>query len=133
MGETVTAESLDVERVRWRGALPPTSAPTSSEAPPRHGPGERFLKGPVPWKWLEGAAQQPGRALHVAVAIWQLAGMRRSRCVALNLSRLGSLGVTRYAASRGLKALEAVGLVQVNRQRGRKAVVTILDHQREAG
>ena len=91
------------------------------------------MTGPIPWKWLEAAAQQPGRALHVAVVLWQLVGMKRSRCVALNLSRLGSLGVSRHAASRGLRALESVGLVQVDRQRGRKAVVTVLDHQRDAG
>ena len=37
------------------------------EKPPRHKQGEKFLKGPVPLKWLERAACLPGKALHLVV------------------------------------------------------------------
>jgi len=94
---------------------------------PRHKPGEKFLKGPIPWKWLTRAAQQRGRALHVALGLWFWAGIKGSGQVALSISRLSTLGVNRFAAYRGLAALERVGLVAVHRQRGRKPIVTILE------
>ncbi len=98
---------------------------------PRHRPGERFLKGPVPWQWLTRAAQQPGRALHVAIAIWFWASIIGSGQIALSISRLKELGVSRYAAYRGLAALERAGLILVQRHRGRKPIITLMEHRRE--
>lgn len=95
--------------------------------PPRHRRGERFLKGPIPWGWITLAAKQPGRTLHVGLAIWFWAGIKRARVIVLNLSRLSPLGLTRFCAADGLKALEVAGLVKVERRRGRPAVVTIVE------
>jgi DNA-binding MarR family transcriptional regulator len=54
--------------------------------------------------------------------------MARSAVVPISLASLErDLGVLRDAASRGLKALEAAGLVEVERHPGRRPVVTILD------
>lgn len=85
--------------------------------------GELFLRGPIPWAWLESAMALPGRALHVGIHVWLMAGITRSSMVSVNLSRMP---VDRSAASRGLAALEAVGLVNVRRRPGRKPVVTLL-------
>ena len=74
------------------------------------------------------AATQPGRALHVALAIWFLAGIKRTPTVALSTSLLSSFGVDRYAGYRGLNALERVKLVSVIRHPGRLPIVTILDN-----
>ena len=124
---TVAAEEFDVDRLRLDPSLIPTPLARSVRSVPQHQPGERFLRGPVPWAWLEAAARQPGKGLHVGVVLWQLVGMKRSACVTLNLSRLGALGVSRYAASRGLKALRAAGLVRFEGRSGRAARVTVLD------
>jgi hypothetical protein len=124
---TVADEEFDVDRLRLDPSLIPTPLARSGRSVPRHQQGERFLRGPVPWAWLEAAARQPGQTLHVGVVLWQLVGMKRSACVPLNLSRLGALGVSRYAASRGLKALRAAGLVRVEGRSGRVARVTVLD------
>jgi len=69
----------------------------------------------------------PGRALHIALAVWFLAGIKRVPTIALSTSALSSFGVDRYAAYRGLKALEGAGLVSVIRHVGRLPVVTLLD------
>jgi hypothetical protein len=90
--------------------------------------GQSFLKGPIPWVWLSRAAQCPGRALHVALMFWFQAGLlKKTADVPLSLSRLRNLGTSRFAAARGLAALEKAGLVAVIRHRGRKPVVTLLD------
>ena len=89
----------------------------------RFSKGELFLRGPIPWVWLERAMRLPGRALHVALFLWLKAGIIKSALVTVNLSRLS---VDRSAASRGLAALEAAGLIRVERKPGRKPLVTIL-------
>ncbi len=93
--------------------------------PPRHKPGEKFLKGPIPWNWLSSAAHQPGKALHVAIVLWLLAGIKRTRTVALSGSVLRGFGVNRHSGYRGLASLEAAGLVGVDRHPGRNPIVTI--------
>lgn len=101
-------------------------APRNQKAP-RHRLGEKFLLGPIPWDWLSVAAGLPGRALHVGIALWFLSGIKgRVATVALSNTVLCDLGVNRHAAYRGLAALEAAGLVSVERHRGRNSIVTIL-------
>ena len=86
-----------------------------------------FLKGPISWAWLSAAARLPGRALHVALWIRFWSGVKRSNQVAISISGLSVMGVSRYAAYRGLAALEGAGLVAVRRHRGRKPRVTVIE------
>lgn len=97
---------------------------------PRHKPGEKFLKGPIPWGWLTVAGNLPGKAIHVSTAIWFIAGMKNNPTVVLSFKILNDLGVKRNAAYRGLAALEKSGLVSVVRRRGRCPRVTINDFQK---
>ena len=106
-----------------------TTTPSRPGRPqlPRPRPGELFLKGPIPWSWVTIAGQQRGRALHVAVALWHAATLNRAGEVAFPSSFLKGMGVDRFAANRGLAALEKAGLVAVARAPGSKAVVTLLE------
>lgn len=113
---------LEALRVRAVAAAPATKAP-----PPRHGPGELFLKGPVPWNWMAAALSLSGKALHVGVVLWHLGGMKKSAEVSLSLKSLERYGLSRWAAARGLQSLEDQGLVLVDWERGRKARVTLVD------
>ncbi len=96
----------------------------SSPTRPRQ-PG-KFLKGPVPWSWLERAMSLPGKALHVGIQVWHQMGLTRSSEVSISMSAMDRMGVDRFASSRGLAALEKAGLVSVVRHSGRKAIVTVL-------
>ena len=109
------------EESRWSGEVLP------SKLPPRHKPGERFLKGPIPWGWLTRAARLPGRALHIALALWFKAGAAKTRMVPLSYEELAELGCKRETARRGLGKLEGEGLVSVDRHPGRCPRVTILE------
>ena len=95
--------------------------------PPRHLGNEKFLKGPIPWNWLSQAARLKGYSLHVAIALWFLAGLNRNRTVALTNTVLQGLGINRFTKSRALKALEQARLVSVTHHQGRNPVVTILE------
>jgi len=105
--------------------LPTTTTAACKSPLPQPGPGERFLKGPIPWAWVTAAARQSGRALHVAFALWLAASMKRNARVTLPSSLIEDMGMDRFAAARGLDALEKVGLVTVERASGRKAIVTL--------
>ncbi|HEY7311901.1 MAG TPA: hypothetical protein VH643_21235 [Gemmataceae bacterium] len=98
-----------------------------SKRPPRHRNGEAFLKGPIPWSWLERACRLPGKALHVPLLLWKEAGCRNSRTVTLCLARPAALGMHVDTASRGLRALASAGLVSIRRQPGKPLEVTLLD------
>ena len=103
----------------------PADIPTGREKrPPRHKPGEKFLKGPVPWRWVEAAGLLPGKALAVGLVAWREAGCRNERTVPVNLS---ALGMPRRTAQRALRALEDAGLVAVEHRDGRPPLVTLND------
>jgi hypothetical protein len=120
-------DALDPQKLTYRrgvGRLPKAK-------PPRPAPGEKFLKGPIPWSWLSNGSSLKGHALHVGIALWFLAGIKRSQSVALSNSVLQDLGVSRYSGYRALQSLESAGLISVDRHTGRNPVVTILDTRGE--
>ena len=98
--------------------------------PPRHKPGEKFLKGPIPWRWIELVGSLPGKALAVGLVLWREAGCRNERSVPLNLS---GLPIPRRTAQRALQALETAGLVSVLDRKGRPPLVTLRDSHRPEG
>ena len=87
---------------------------------------DKFLAGPVPWRWIQAASLLGGKALHVGLALWQRKGVTKSWVVRVSLRSI-DLGFDRSNASRGLAALEKDGLVQVERSPGRALLVTIID------
>jgi hypothetical protein len=118
----------DLDRLRLPEGWVPPPRPRKVP-PPRHKPGARFLKGPVPWAWLRTAIRlhRRGRALDLGLLLWLEAGLTRSRVVRVNLSRLGDLGISLESASRALRNLELAGLVSVARRPGRQSEITLLD------
>jgi DNA-binding transcriptional ArsR family regulator len=89
--------------------------------------GRKPLYGPIPWRWLRPALMLPGPALATAMAIWCVAGWERAATFGLRPTDWADLGLSRSAADRGLRALERAGLVAVERARGCRSIVTILD------
>jgi DNA-binding transcriptional ArsR family regulator len=68
----------------------------------------------------------PGKALHVAIEIWHCVELAESNMLSISMSRMAKIGISRFAASRGLTALEKAGLVSVIRHVGQKPIVTVL-------
>lgn len=119
---------LDVERLRLSRFPDRPGEDPVHRAPPRHSRGELFLKGPIPLAWLRLAAEQPGKALVVAIELWFRAGIEKRRTIRISLSNLRvAPHLSRSSASRGLAALERAGLVTVVRRMGQKPTVTLQD------
>jgi DNA-binding transcriptional ArsR family regulator len=87
----------------------------------------KFLKGPIPLEWLKIAAPLPGKAIQISLCIWFLKGVQRKNTVKLSYKLLKGFSVSRSSSYRGLKSLEAAGLVDVSRRMGSSPLVTILD------
>jgi hypothetical protein len=102
------------------GALVPPRL--GAEPPTRH-----FIKGPIPLAWLQRAAAIPGKALHVALGLWLVSGLCRSKVFPFKRSVAAGLSVSPDATYDALTNLERAGLISVVRHRGRSPVVAILD------
>lgn len=67
------------------------------------------------------------QACKVGLALWMLKGMKKSNVVRLGSTVRASMGIERNAASRGLKKLEAAGLIEILEQKqGRHPKVKIV-------
>lgn len=84
-----------------------------------------FLKGPIPLDWVNQACQSQGRAIDVGLAIWFLTYMKRKQPITLTQRTLDHFALNRHAGYRGLKGLEANGLVEVLRAPGKAARVCL--------
>ncbi len=85
-----------------------------------------FVRGPIPLDWVTTAAAFPGKALHVAIAIWYLAGLKKTHEFPMSRRMLRLFGVGGDAARDSLRRLESAGLVAVQRRPGCSNVISIL-------
>jgi hypothetical protein len=108
---------------RWR--VPDDE--TSPSAPPVPLRRKRFLKGPVPWLWIQRAMALPGKALAVGLILWHLRGMAGRRTVTFCLSRAAAEGIPEKTARRAIRGLEVAGLVSIQQIPGRGLEVTLLN------
>jgi len=76
--------------------------------------------------WLKAAAELPGKAFQLGVAIWWLRPMSKSENFKLTQKALDYVGISRDATYDALKRLEARGLIRVQRSPGRRPIVGIL-------
>jgi predicted RNA-binding protein YlxR (DUF448 family) len=91
----------------------------------------RFLRGPIPWAWLEQAGALPGRALFVGLVLWQMRGAFKRSTFRYCLNKSHHDGVPRRTAVRAIQALERAKLIRVVRKPGSGLEVTILDEEKE--
>jgi len=122
---------LDQFRARFDGKMSLAQRSVKRQRPPRHNPGEWFLKGPIPGSWLVRVFSLPtktlGRALRVGLALWFLAGKAKCREVKPTWKTWQQFHLSPDAGRRGLQDLERAKLVKVKRRPGCCPVVTILD------
>jgi hypothetical protein len=94
---------------------------------PRHREGQAFFRGPIIWGWVVKASNQPGKAFHVAIALWHQCELSRNAIFKVRPSLVREMGVGRSATYKALDALEGAGLIAVTRLPGQAAVVEIID------
>ena len=88
---------------------------------------EPFLKGPIPMSWIKTAAELPGKALQLGIAIWWLRPMAKTENFKLTQKALDYVGISRDASYDALARLEASGLIRVQRLPGQRPLVGVLN------
>ncbi|GAA6208438.1 hypothetical protein NBRC116601_17310 [Cognatishimia sp. WU-CL00825] len=76
-----------------------------------------FLAGPIRIGWIEAAANLPGAALPVALAVRHLHVMRGRDWVVLSNAAVRRFGVSSSAKARAVVVLEGAGLIEVQDRR----------------
>jgi len=105
-----------------------TTIPTTPIPPiPQKRRQGKFLRGPIPLDWLQGAGCLSGKALHVGVVLRFLSGVQRSLEVKFSYSLAEKFGAKRHAAYRALEALEQKGLIKIQRGKGKSPRVQLLE------
>ncbi|MBX3440709.1 MAG: hypothetical protein KF861_24675 [Planctomycetaceae bacterium] len=79
----------------------------------------------VPVAWLAKANAVNPTAAVVGMAIWFRVGCEQSRTVAVGHAVWSRFRLSRQQAYRGLASLESIGLISIERHRGRNPVVTL--------
>jgi hypothetical protein len=88
---------------------------------------KRFLKGPIPLDWLTAAAQLPGKAINVGIALWWLAGMSKTGILKLTRQSQLALNISKDAERDGLRRLQQAGLIELTARPGQRHSVRIIE------
>lgn len=101
--------------------------PTHGQFAPLDQPqSDAFIKGPLPLNWMTIAARLPGKTLQVALALWYLSGLQKTRTVRLAGKTIEKFGVSRDAKYEALNRLALMGLIRVQQDQGKAPIVTLL-------
>jgi hypothetical protein len=119
--------SIDLKRVQFTNKNVARTTTRTGSMPPRPKHKGMFIRGPIPLDWLSRAAMLPGRSLHVAMALWFMAGLKKTRIVPISNVTGLQFGLDRNAKYRALEWLEQADLISVERRTGRAPIVTILE------
>lgn len=120
---SISDDPWDVEKLRLSDGL--VGGLPSTKRPPRHQPGETFIKGPIPYEWVASASRLPGSGLAVVMTARFLRGRYHHR-QGWSLAEIGErLGLSARSVRRSLASAEAAGLVAVERSPGCKPVVSL--------
>jgi|SRR5215472_239127 len=114
---------LTPEQVEAAAKAPRRRKPRSQRKPKRVFAGN-FVPA-LPLEWANTAGCLPGKALHVALAIWREAALKKSKITSLPNGPLARYGVKERAKRAALLALEGAGLIQVEWKPGCNPIVTI--------
>jgi hypothetical protein len=99
----------------------------SSRRPPRHRPGDPFIKGPIAYGWIASACRLPAAGLRVAMACRFLCcRFRAENRWGLDAIAKG-LRISGPSTRRGLHSAELARLLAVEREPGCKLAVSVLD------
>lgn len=90
-----------------------------------------FLRGPVPINWLAHAARQGKLAQAAGILVWFRYGCLQTRHgdklnLTVSANQYERFGLSATTFSRGLRKLEAAGLITVSRSPGRKPQISIV-------
>lgn len=113
----------DIDSYRLAGK--PYEAPPVKTKKVRHYESGTPFIAAMPRDWIAEAAKLPGHALHVALAIMYVYGMKRGQEVVLTRYHFDLFDIARGPTRRGLDALQQAGLIEYTKV-GQKCKITVI-------
>lgn len=90
-----------------------------------HDPVSKFIWAKIPFGWMWAANRLPGKAAHVGLALWFLAGVKRSTTFKLTAEAVDLAGCGRKSLYAGLTSLQNAGLITASRRLGCRPTITL--------
>ena len=85
-----------------------------------------FVKGPLPYLWLQKASRLNGKCLHVGIILWLISGMVKSNKFKLQNKFFKDFKISRTSVYCSLKKLETEGLISINKRSGKTHIIEII-------
>jgi hypothetical protein len=123
----IAGEILARYGVRAKGGHP-EEIPEEIRPRPRRRRYQKFLCGPIPFRWVQEACLLGhGQEAVVGIYLWWKVLMENTWAVNVRLGHFAEVGVSHQAARRALRNLAQAGLLKVTESQGRGLVVTVID------
>jgi hypothetical protein len=116
----------DIDLDKELGRYPQESKPTSITKPPSK-TSKLFLKGPIPFDWLQKANSLGGSTGIVATGLWFYAGINSSKSFKVDGKLDQFTGITRQTRQHALQKLEFAGLIKLTNLHGSYPYIEILN------
>jgi hypothetical protein len=101
------------------------SPPLIPKPPPRTA--RLFLKGPIPFTWLQKANALGGSTGIVATGLWFYVGINNSKYFKVDSKLDQFTGITRQTRQHALQKMKYAGLIKIRNPQGSYPYVEILD------
>jgi hypothetical protein len=88
---------------------------------------DKFISGPIPLIWMIQANALPGKTSAVAIALWFLAGVKKTKTFKLTGQVQEIACCTRQSFYKALDCLEKAGLITQHKVSGRRSEISILE------
>ena len=86
----------------------------------------KFIKGPIPFKWIQTASLLGANEARMAWLLWFLYGVNKGAAFTVSNNRAAEFGIERRQKYRALSSLEKAGLISVKGRPGTAQKITII-------
>ena len=87
-----------------------------------------YLRGPIPWDWLQAAIELGSGALPTGLAVWHLRALNQTTTFKASLNQLRKwTRLSEKVTREGVHRLEGSGLIKADRPDGQSLVITLIE------
>ena len=86
----------------------------------------KFVKGPIPFKWVQTAALLGANEARLAWLLWFMHGVTKGASFTVSNNRAEGFGIERRQKYRALSSLEKAGLISIVCRSGTAQKITVI-------
>ena len=86
----------------------------------------KFVKGPIPFKWIEAASRLGANESRLSWLLWFMHGVTKGASFTVSNDRAKRFGIERRQKYRALASLEKAGLISIDCRSGTAHKITVI-------